>query len=101
LIQRFAGIHDGQYDSLERYTVTHDDRVPKNLLPIASDWSGNLICLSINGDDFGKIYFWSHEEEGELESGKSPDYHNVYFVSNSFTEFINGLYEFEIEDNDT
>lgn len=66
-----------------------DGRVPHNLLVIGSDPGGNQICLSVGGNDYGKVYFWDHENE--VEEGEEPDYRNVYLVANSFDEFLESL----------
>jgi SMI1-KNR4 cell-wall len=60
------------------------------LIPIAEDDGGNLICISCSDNDKGKIYFWNHEEENEDDLTA-----NLYFVSNSFNEFIDSLVELE------
>jgi hypothetical protein len=38
-----------------------------------------------------EILYWDHEEEAD--EGEEPTYDNVYLIANSFTDFINGLYE--------
>lgn len=66
-----------------------DGRLPDHLVAIGADPGGNQICLSVAGDDLGKVYFWDHEDE--VEEGETPDDHNVYLIANSFAEFLNGL----------
>lgn len=63
-------------------------RIPSELLAIGDDHFGNQICLSIRGDQIGAIFLWDHELEHI-----PPTYKNVYFLSNSFSEFINNLHE--------
>jgi hypothetical protein len=90
IIQRFLGFHDTDAYSFSRYLKIYENRLPDNLLPIATELSVNLICLSINGDDFGIVYFWDHD--WEVTEGK-PDYSNVHFLADSFTKFLNKLYD--------
>jgi hypothetical protein len=71
---------------LEANVHAYSDRVPGNILPIASDPGGNLLCISVSGVDEGKLYFWTHEEE--CEDGEMPSYENLYFVADSFRELI-------------
>ena len=33
------------------------DRLPGRLLPVACDSGGNLFCLSLRGDDVGKVIY--------------------------------------------
>jgi hypothetical protein len=95
IANRFLGIQDGSY-SLYEDLLTYKERekrVPDNLIPIADDPGGNLICLSVSGSDCGKVYFWDHDLESDY--GEEPDYSNVYFIANSFEEFFQNLTEFD------
>ncbi len=88
-VSRFLGIHEGEWDNLHQTTKTYkifQKRLPDNLLPIANDPGGNLICLSLTGNDLGSIYFWDHDWEGE-----EPSYENTFLIATSFTEFIDSL----------
>ncbi|EKS0980396.1 SMI1/KNR4 family protein, partial [Escherichia coli] len=71
----------------------YKDRIPSEFFPIAHDAGGNLILMGPNSDD-NKIYFWDHEIEAD--EGDMPDMSNVYLISQSFSVFINSLYEVEI-----
>ncbi|MCR8929790.1 SMI1/KNR4 family protein [Priestia megaterium] len=55
-------------------------------MPIADDPSGNQICIGISNQYFGQVYHWAHGEETE-------EMENIYFLSNSFNDFLNCLYE--------
>ena len=61
-------------------------------IPIASCNSDDL-CIVIKGEDYGKVFYftrdWSFWKEEELD--------RLYLVSNSFTDFINGLKSEELE----
>ena len=76
-------------NELKEYVLDYkinNTRIPESFLPIAEDSGGNLICISCEGKDRGKIFFWDHEREGE---------DNIYFIADSFDEFLNGLKDFE------
>ena len=90
LVHNFMCIKDGDIYDLLTWVDRYRDRVPSNFLPIAKDPGGNLICLSISGEDLGKVYFWDHEEEAA--TGQIPGYDNVYPVANSFQEFLSSLH---------
>lgn len=64
-------------------------RVPRDLVPIATDEGGNLVCIAVKGPNVGKIYFWDHEEEAE--EGQQASYDNLYLVADSFNEFLENL----------
>jgi hypothetical protein len=86
------------FDNIKCY----NNRVPNELLPIGTDSFGNNICLCIKGDNYGKIYFWDHEgEAAAFDPHKSPWWDNVYFIADSFTDFIKGLYNIALDDHDS
>ncbi|WP_197091649.1 SMI1/KNR4 family protein [Sphingobacterium endophyticum] len=95
-IDWFLAIYDGEYDNLKEYIKTYkleEKRLPLNILPIAHDPGGNLICISCDLEDEGYVYFWDHENEVDYNTSGDNDYTNLYFVANDFNEFINGLKE--------
>ena len=68
LVDWFLGIHNGEEDNLLRYADAYKGRVPDDLLPIAHDPGGNLICLGIAPPRFGQIFFWDHNWEARKGS---------------------------------
>jgi cell wall assembly regulator SMI1 len=85
----FLAIYDEDYSNFENYFDRykgHLPRVPDELVPIAHDPGGNLICIAVKGENRGAIYFWDHEREEEL-----PTYRNVHLVADSFNEFLESL----------
>lgn len=56
--------------------------VPRTLIPIARDQGGDLVCISLNEEEYGKIYMWF----GSTDS-------DPVFLAESFTEFIDALVE--------
>jgi SMI1-KNR4 cell-wall len=85
----FGLIDDENYGLLNNWNI-YKGRMPSNLLPIATDPGGNIICLSLDKETQEAIYFWDHSEEGI--DNKSPRYSNIYLVANSFDEFMNSLH---------
>ncbi len=80
----------------ESYEYNHHlkfiiDRIPKELFPIAFDSGGNKICIGVSGSREGKIYFWDHELEHEDPKEEYEWYQNVFFIADSFHQFINNL----------
>lgn len=80
-------------------TEQYAGRIPNALIPITDDM-GDLLCIGVGGDVFGKIYYWEHEDElvAKLMVGipthtENIDeyWDNLYLVSNSFVDFLNGL----------
>ncbi len=92
----FLAIYNGQYDNLTKYIYTYkidEKRLPKQIVPIAHDPGGNLICISCGKKDYGCIYFWDHENEVDYKISNDNDLSNLYFMAGSFNDFINGLRE--------
>jgi hypothetical protein len=87
VIQVFFGVDDPiESCNVDWNYDVHKGRVPSNLLPIATDDGGDLVCLSIFGDDSGAVLFWDrHSEPAE------PSYENVYRIAASFAGFIDGI----------
>lgn len=70
------------------------NRMPEEFIPIGDDGCGNKICLCIDGKNYGKVYFWDHNWESD--EGEEPTYDNLYLIANTFTEFVNKLYEYKL-----
>jgi hypothetical protein len=90
MIDVFFGILDSTYDLIRNFK-TYRGRVPFNFLPIASDPGGNIICLEINDNNKGRVYFWDKDQEEMVNIGEEPRYSNIYLIENSFDDFINSL----------
>lgn len=75
-------------DELETYS----GRLPRRFFPVAAEAGGNLLCISVSGDDAGSIYFWDHELEADLSKGQTPDsVANTTLVADSFSEFLDSF----------
>lgn len=95
-IDWFLAIYEGESDNLKEYIEIYkieEKRLPHHILPIAHDSGGNLICISCGEEDYGKIYFWDHESEVDYSLSDDTDYSNLYFIANSFDEFLANLEE--------
>lgn len=71
-------------DDVEIMTREHRDRIPDRMIVIAKDDFGNLVLLSVSGNDLGAVNFWDHEQEHLGDAAVSP-------VASSFKEFLLGL----------
>jgi hypothetical protein len=82
-------ISSGDDYDIRNIIISMEGRLPRDLLPIGEDPGGNLICIAVSGSNFGKVYFWDHEDELPLR--QPSDYHNVYFLSNDFLQFFDSI----------
>ncbi|CAH1202466.1 hypothetical protein PAECIP111893_01795 [Paenibacillus plantiphilus] len=81
------------------------DRLPSMVFPIASDPAGNYICFDYRNGEKPKIIFWEHEQAVAHEDISDEDFKNgklsemqeqaIFFVANSFSEFIGKLHHYE------
>ena len=88
----FLAIYDGEYNNFESYFETYkldQQRLPPELVPIAHDPGGNLICISVSCSQKGGVFFWDHENECEIS--ETPTYANVLLFGDSFSTFLAGL----------
>ncbi|MCY8499800.1 SMI1/KNR4 family protein [Bacillus atrophaeus] len=88
LLEGFYGL-TSNHDSIQKAIDTYSDRLPRNIIPIASSAGGNEICIDIENE---KILFWDHELS-------HPD-KDFFLIANSFEEFILSLVDEPIETDD-
>ena len=62
-------------------TYNENGRIDNKFLPIACDFFGNVICMSLENEN---IYFWNHETE---------DCADMLCIAPGFKEFLLGLKE--------
>lgn len=87
VVQEFLGIDcELESSNLDWNHEVMRGRLPSNLFAIACDDGGDLICISLYGNDAGSVVFWDRHQETN-----KPTYLNVYPIAKSFTEFIEGL----------
>ena len=89
-VQDFLGFDVENWKNIIFFSHMRGDRVPENMIPIANDEGGNFVLLTISGQDKGKVLFWDHDEESEDDEPPTND--NLYFIANSFTEFLEKLH---------
>ncbi|HZH17577.1 MAG TPA: SMI1/KNR4 family protein [Archangium sp.] len=64
------------------------DRIPTDLLPIATTEGIDKICLSVGGKQPGAVFYW----DGHARSGER----NLYFLADDFSSFIASLHADEV-----
>jgi len=80
-IHYFHAIKYGDY-TVEEILEDLEGIIPNSFFPIANDEGGNEICISLNENDYGKIYMWYRGMDGDNETK---------LLANSFKYFLNGL----------
>lgn len=99
-IMSFFGLYDDDVYDVFYNLKTYKNRIPPNCLPIALEDSGGLIILDLNKNNYGKIFFWDHENEWDAnfyeESTKKEftvemSYQNMYLIGENFIDFLQRL----------
>ena len=81
--------NEDMYDDIMEVNsiMREEETISEDYFVIADDSAGNPICMKINGDDKGTIFFGDHELE-DADTG----YILMSKVADSFSEFIGKLY---------
>lgn len=66
-------------------------RMPSGFFPFACEDGGNILCLSLIGNDSGAVYYWDHDAETN-----PPTFDNVYKVADSFEAFLDSIHFVDI-----
>ncbi len=80
---------DEQEDSLANLAKTYRPYLHSDLLPIATDPFGNLICVATKGAHRGQVFFWLHE--GDSLSETPIPRADCRLVATSFDAFMNAF----------
>lgn len=72
----FFGIggNDTSFDILTMFSI-YCDRIPEELLPIGDDGVGDIICIGVDGDSYGKVFIWW--KSGQVDEGDEPNFEGV------------------------
>lgn len=71
--------------NLEETNQILDGYIPGGFISIADDSGCNEILLGIDENYWGKVYFWDHDIDPEVEN-------NINFLSETLTDFLSALY---------
>jgi hypothetical protein len=95
-LHHIGGLRAEPHMDLRNQRATYQDwlaRIPRDLIWIMDDSTGNAICLGIAGDARGQVYFWDHEREPDLDEtdGTLEGMGNISLLAHSFASFFSGL----------
>jgi hypothetical protein len=84
-------LHDGPiWYSIESSIGEDQCGIHKGLIPIGDDGTGNKICIGVNNNNMGEIFFLDHE----IHPYDDPDsLEGIIKLANSFTEFLSNFRE--------
>ncbi|POR15224.1 SMI1/KNR4 family protein [Flavobacterium oreochromis] len=94
-IQIFYGDIDSESSTCDLYKNNLIDfgktRIPEDFITIGCDQVDDQICLGVKGEYSGKVYLWEMEQEADYGQ-PFPYYGNMTLITNSFQEFLDGLF---------
>ena len=80
------GVSENQNFSLIGWNSEYQSELPSDSFVFATEYGGGLFVMLLSGEEKG-IYFWDHTFIFE----ESTEDSNVYFLADSFTEFLERL----------
>ena len=95
-VHHIGGLRAEPHMDLRTARATYQDwiaRIPRDLIWIMDDSCGNAICLGVAGKARGKVYFWDHEQEPDLDDwdGTLEGAGNITLIAHTFDTFFKGL----------
>lgn len=96
-VRYFYGTTSEAYSNLEDTYMCYLRRMPSSCVPIAELECGNLLCISIEQDSFGKIYLWDHEEMDIDENMHGPyGINEMQVVADSVPDLLSKIVKFSL-----
>ena len=103
-VNQFKSVRYGS-PTLERSLESLHDQLHPDLVPFANEAGGDQFCLSTGPEDYGSVYYISHEsyvppfsdDDYDEETDTMPPLlprqygEGVYYLAPSFTAFLDGL----------
>lgn len=91
-IRYFYGTTSETYSNIEDVFKCFKERMPYNCIPIAETEGGNQVCMSLNSETYGKIYFWDHETM-DVDEGEKCEYsiESMPLLADSFVELLDKI----------
>jgi hypothetical protein len=90
----FYDLQSDGFNNLRKNIDTYRGRMAFNIIPIADCPGGDLICIGVIKEVYGRIFFWDHNQE-KFDPSENELWSNVYLVSDSFLGFILSLQKIE------
>lgn len=88
-VQEFFGIETSlETSELNWNKETFSDRIPARMLPVACDSGGSIFCLSLSGEDSGKVIYADLQFVGDMKQKVT-----FYPVAENFDAFLGKLRE--------
>lgn len=97
-MQNFYGLELSNIQDIKHKIKVLKNRIPNECIPIAKIEGGDVLCLELSKQNYGRILLWEHEEE--LNEGYTDNVDLLRKVASTFEEFMKQIVPFEINDDD-
>jgi hypothetical protein len=87
-VTTFLGVA-GERDTILARCRDYAGRIGEHMIPIADAEGGNLVAISIGGDEVGSVWFWDHELEAD--EGDPPRPEALTWLAPDFDAFFEAL----------
>jgi len=88
-IHLFFGLNDSvESCNLDWNLAVFRDRIPADLLPIATTEGTDKICLAVGTERTGTVFYW----DGHARAGQR----SLYFLADDFASFLSSLHADEL-----
>jgi hypothetical protein len=88
-VHMFFGLNDPVTScNLDWNLDVFGERIPANLLPIATTEGTDKVCICVSGDRAGAVFYW----DGHARAGES----SLYLLTDDFASFISSLHADEV-----
>jgi len=97
-VRYFYGTTNDDLSDIEEVYKIYINRMPLKCVPIADADFGNQICMSLNIENYGKIYFWDHETmDADDEEECKFVFDDMVLLADSFEAFLDKIIPFDIQ----
>ena len=97
-VRYFYGTTNDDFSNIAEVYESYIDRMPLKCIPVADADFGNQICMSLQDENYGKIYFWDHETmDTDYEEKCHLTFNDMVLLADSFEEFLDKIIPFDAE----
>ncbi len=92
-VRYFYGTSLEEYSDISMIYKAYQGRIPSGIIPIADPDFGNQICMSLDKETYGKIYFWDHEIMDADDETCMTTIEDMKEIASSFGELLDKIKE--------
>lgn len=88
-VRYFYGTSDDDCSNFKDVLDAYKGRMPMLCVPIAEAEGGNLLCMSLDSNSYGRVVWWDHETM-DVEEDEECSYSigDMYVIAKDFNELL-------------